>query len=289
MKIKDFIISIESDLKRTSSKLEEKKRIKELKEVARKYEGDDEVISCKELIERIKQRPDEEKFLTGLTQIDELLKGFRPEQLITISGLTGSGKTTFSMELTARLAKYNPLWLPFEESGEELIQKFLERGDEPPDFYVPENLIDNTIEWIEKKTIEAIAKYNSRMIFIDHIEFIVPFSARRHDLMVGDTMRKLKTVAKKWNVCVFLLVHLKKASMDRLPDINDLKNSSSIGQESDTVMIVWRKTERGQMTDDTLVSIQKNRKVGRLGNIKMIFRDNKFYEHDWNNEPRQTI
>jgi hypothetical protein len=45
-------------------------------------------------------------------------------------------------------------------------QKFLDRGEQPPLFYVPEIMTGNTLLWVEKKIIEAIAKFNSKVVFI---------------------------------------------------------------------------------------------------------------------------
>jgi hypothetical protein len=33
-------------------------------------------------------------------------------------------------------------------------------------FYVPEIMTGNTLLWVEKKIIEAIAKFNSKVVFI---------------------------------------------------------------------------------------------------------------------------
>jgi replicative DNA helicase len=207
---------------------------------------------------------------TGITTIDSILDGFRLDQLVTVSGSTGSGKTTFSMELTIRMKEYAPVWVPFEEGADELVRKFLERGETPPLFYTPKHITGKKTDWIEQRIIEGKVKFNSKIFFIDHLHFIVPFTGERHDLSVGKTMRELKELAKKWNVCIFIICHLKKVGVDKLPTLDSLRDSSFIGQESDTVIMIWRSPYKGQ-ENYTKVDIQKNRRTGKLGTAEMYF------------------
>ncbi len=230
MKLSQFIEQLEKDIIKTSKDVQKIEELERIKETARKYEGDDAVISSEELVERIKQRPEELKLKSGFSGIDKLLDGFRLQQLITLTAATGSGKTTMAMELTIRLKEYNPMWLPFEEGAEELIAKFLERGENPPLFFTPEHIIGKTLEWVEQKIVESIAKYNTKVIFIDHLHFIVPFTSERHDLAVGRTMRELKGLAKKWNVCIFIICHLKKTQVTEKPNIDDLRDCLPAGE-----------------------------------------------------------
>jgi replicative DNA helicase len=285
MNIREFIINLQKEIKKQEGVVEQEKRLEQLKEKARKYEGDDQVISSEEFIKKIKSRPEEEKLKTGFRDLDYILDGFRLNQLITLCGPTKTGKTTFAMELTIRMREHNPMWIPFEEGAEELIAKFLDRKEQPPQFYTPEHLTSKTINWIEQKIVESIAKYNTKVVFIDHLHFIVPFTVERHDLAVGRTMRELKGLAKRWNVCIFILAHLKKTKLTEQPTLEDIRDSSFVAQESDTVMMIWRRSKRvnGKMeiTNDSGLSIQANRRTGKTGNIEMVFKDGRFLEKAW--------
>jgi replicative DNA helicase len=285
MNIREFIINLQKEIKKQEGVVEQEKRLEQLKEKARKYEGDDQVISSEEFIKKIKSRPEEEKLKTGFRDLDYILDGFRLNQLVTLCGPTKTGKTTFAMELTIRMREHNPMWIPFEEGAEELITKFLDRKEQPPQFYTPEHLTSKTIDWIEQKIVESIAKYNTKVVFIDHLHFIVPFTVERHDLAVGRTMRELKGLAKRWNVCIFILAHLKKTKLTEQPTLEDIRDSSFVAQESDTVMMIWRRSKRvnGKMeiTNDSGLSIQANRRTGKTGNIEMVFKDGRFLEKAW--------
>jgi len=241
----------------------------------------------------MQDRPTPAFLKSGFNGLDDILGGFLPKQLIVVSAATKSGKTSFCVDLTIRLKEHNPMWLPFEESAEELIQKFLDRNEQPPLFYTPERMSGNTLLWVEKKVIEAKAKFDSKIIFIDHLHFIVPITTERQDLAIGQAMRELKRIARQWNVVIVLIAHLKKTKVETQPDLEDLRDSSFIAQEADTVLMLWRETKRQngkiEITNNVNVSVQANRRTGKTGNIQMVYINGHFRELAWDVEETDTI
>ncbi len=287
--IAKFIKSLKNEIEATKKDAEQEEKLVRLQEIAKNYAGDDKLITFADVAERIKTRPPEKQIFTGYKGLDEILKGFRPTQLVVISAATKSGKTTFCIEMTSRMAAENPTWLPFEEGAEELVQKFLDRDEQPPHAVTPQTMTGNTLEWVEKKIIEAKAKDNSGIIFIDHLHFIVPFQSERQDLAIGHAMRELKRMAKQWNMVVVLIAHLKKTRVDKSPTLEDLRDSSFIAQEADTVIMLYRESHRDDegdinTTNNVNVSVQANRRTGKTGNVKMVFREGRFLEQDWRRE-----
>jgi len=283
--VDDFIRDLEKEISQTKKEIEKEESLYRLQNLLKNYVGEDALISSLEVVEKIKNRPKEKQIMSGFSGLDDILKGFRPKQLVVISAPTKSGKTSFCIELTSQMKDENPTWLPFEEGAEELVQKFLDRDEMPPLFFTPNVMAGNTLLWVEKKIIEAKAKFNSNVVFIDHLHFIVPFSAERQDLAIGQTMRELKRMAKTWDVTIFLIAHLKKTKMETQPDLEDLRDSSFIAQEADTVIMLWRKMERKngevEITDNVNVSVQANRRIGKTGNVQFTFKDGKFTQEDW--------
>lgn len=282
----EFLNSIERDISSLDSEIERNEAKVRLEEAMRVYTGEDQLISSLDILERIKTEPKEQTLMTGIGGLDDILGGLRRQQLIVLSAPTKSGKTQFCIELTIRMAETKPVWFPFEESAEELIRKFNDRHEVPPLFYTPKVITGNTLEWIEKKVVEGKVKYGSELFFIDHLHFIVPFTSDRLDTRIGQTMRQLKTIAKKHNVTLVLIAHLKKTNMVVSPTLEDLRDSSFIAQEADTVIMMWRKSaknEDGEMviTNKTLLSIQANRRTGTTGSVRMIFENGRFKEEDW--------
>lgn len=283
--IEEFIKQLQNEAQKVEKTFANKESLVRLKEMAKVYEGEDKIITTEDIITRLKNEPEEEKFMSGFPSLDNILKGFRPQQLIVISAATKSGKTSLCVDFTTKLEALNPLWFPFEESADELVRKFLERGEKPPVFCTPAAIRGNTLLWLEKRIIESIAKYNTKIVFIDHLHFIVPFSEQRQDLRIGETMRELKTLAKKWNITIFLIAHMKKTKVDSAPTLEDLRDSSFIAQEADTVMLLWRETKRGrkevEITNNSILSVQANRRTGTTGNVRLVFHNGHFIEEAW--------
>lgn len=281
----DFLNELEGEVKKIDSEIERTEAMVRLEKTMATYAGEDKLVSSKEILEQIKTEPEEQKFMSGFGGLDAILDGFRENQLIVIAAPTKSGKTQMCVELTIRMDNTNPVWVPFEESAKELIRKFYDRGEEPPLFYTPQNIIGNTVDWIEKRVVEGKVKYGSKLFFIDHLHFIVPFSSDRLDTRIGQTMRDLKAVAKRNNVIIVLVAHLKKTRLDISPDLEDLRDSSFIAQEADTVIMLWRKTHRNddgevEVMNNTIVSVQANRRTGNTGNMELYFDKGRFLEVD---------
>lgn len=290
--VESLIHSLEQEIRLNEDSLEKTDSLVRLKEIAERYNGEDKVVSFGDIAKSILLNPNEETIMSGWQGLDDLLKGFRRQQLIVVSAATKSGKTSWLMDLTTRIKDSHPLWFPFEESAEELIRKFMERGEEPPLGYAPEMMKGSAIDWIESRIIESIAKYNTRVVIIDQLDFIVPMGGDNHHLNIAKTMRDLKGIAKKWNIVIFIICHLQKTKMDVQPTTEDLRGSSSIAQEADTVILLWReaKREMGQVviTDNVNISVQANRRFGKTGNVKMVYREGHFTEEDVSAVPLGT-
>lgn len=296
MKILDFIVKLEQEEKRTRAKLYDLETLALLKKKAQEYDGEDKLISFEEVAEKVRNEPEEEKILTGWKRFDDIVKGFRPKQLVVVSGITKHGKTSWLMDMSSNLAQYNPTWFLFEEGADELVRKFIEKGLSIPYGFTPNYMSGSTTEWIEQKVIESIAKYNSRIVFVDQLDFIVPMQGDDHSLRIGRTMRELKGIAKKWDITIVLICHLKKSQLEKQPNLDDLKGSSSIGQEADTVILIWRETKRGDdgetiISNNTVISVQANRRAGKTGNVKMVydFDSGKYIEQNWGAETLEDV
>ena len=280
--IQKIIASIEAEKQKAETQLHSAEGLKRLQEVAAQYQGEYKLIWSEELAEEIKNRPERPKFLTGIPEFDEILGGFRPQQLITISASTKHGKTTMGLFLTSQMASLNPVVIPLEQSNEEIIEQRLENGYSIPRFLSPAKLATQvTTEWIEKRIIEGIAKYDTKFVMIDHLGYIDNFGPdgkyKRENLAyrIGEVMRDLKNIAKRWNVTIVLLAHLSQKDEGKPPTMEDLKNSSDISQESDAVVMLWRKnTQKNKVRiyeDKTMLSVLANRRTGRNGNIGLRF------------------
>jgi len=253
--IEKLIASLGSEIRASTDEQYKEDALLRLQEIAAAYQGDDKVISSLELWEQVKNRPEEPKMHSGFKGLDKILDGFRPKQLVVLSGITKHGKTTFAVELSVRLKEQKPLWITLEEPAEDILQKFAERNEDIPLFYTPQRNENYKQAWIEQKLIESIAKFGSKIMFVDHLGFVVRREPHEsQEQATARTVRDFKTMAKKWNVVIVLLAHLVKVEIDTHPNLEDLKDSSAIAQEADTVMFLWRATKKKRKTKEVIIS-----------------------------------
>ena len=106
---------------------------------------------------------------------------------------------------------------------------------------------------------------------------------------VSEISRWIKSLARELNVPIIALSQLSRAvesRPDKRPILSDLRESGSIEQDADIVMMIYREdyydefTERKGITD---IFIRKNRN-GPIGNVQLMFQKNnqKFVEIETN-------
>lgn len=258
-----------------------------LQETMAAYDGEYQLVWSDELLEELKSRPKIPSYTTGVPILDDLTGGFRDKQVITIAAHSKHGKTAFGLFLLEKLTDLNPVMIPLEQSNEELIEQRYENGYSIPRFLSPKSLAARvSTAWIEERVVEGIAKYNSKLVLIDHLGYINDmegdYKRENHALRIEKMMQDIKNIAKKWNVVVVLLAHIVKADESKPPSLEDLKGSQSILGESDKVILLWRKNSlQGKVRvyeDKTLVSLLANRRNGKNGSIGLSFTGGQYVE-----------
>lgn len=282
MNIPDLIAKIQNERKSLNSELYSPDGLLRLQQVAAAYDGEYKLIWSDDLLNRIKSRPTVATYPSKLSKLDTITGGFREQQLISISAHTKHGKTAFGIFLMQQLENLQPVMIPLEQSAEELVEQRYENGQYLPRFLSPERLAAHvTVDWIEQRVVEGIAKHNTKFILVDHLGYIDDFGEQgrfqRENLAyrIGVVMQGLKNIAKRWNVIIAVLVHIAQTEENKPPTLKDLKGSSSIAQESDLVLMLWRKNHfNGRVKvyeNKTLVSVQANRRKGTNGNIGLDY------------------
>jgi len=219
MDINDINKTID-DLSKEDLKTDEKER---LQEMYKNYTGSDEIISVTEYQELIRKENILYRVGSGLKGLDKIIEGFRPGSLIIVSGPTKQGKTTFCQALTDNFIKqgFQCLWFFFDTPAIEVIDRF----KEVPIFYLPKrNEPEKKISWIESKIIEGLVKFNTRMVFIDHLGFLSKFAdkSQNYSTELTSIVRELKEIAIRWNVTIFLNHHQHNMLIVKHMDIQGL-------------------------------------------------------------------
>lgn len=279
MNIDDLIKKIEADKKNIKDSIVSDEGLERLKAVAREYSGEYQLVWSTDTQEEIKNRPKRESHKSGVESLDKITGGFRPQQMIGVGAQSGHGKTAFGLWLLKQYEALNPVLLPLEQSSEELIEQRMENGQFVPKYLSPKKHSAHVDpDWIEQRIVEAIAKYNSKMVMLDHMGYIEVGDEYRREgehLRIEKKLQAIKHLAIKWNVVIVILIQLQQMEEERAPQLRDLKGSSAIRQELDQAILLWRNnTVQGKARvydNKVLVSVQKNRFTGLNGNAGASF------------------
>lgn len=102
------------------------------------------------------------------------------------------------------------------------------------------------------------------LIIVDYLQLIAPvgrFSSRQE--AVADISRNMKLTAKTLQVPIIVLVQLNRGKSDeeenKLPSLEDIRESASIAMDSDIVILLHRDDNFDDTTPHTLVILDKNR------------------------------
>lgn len=252
-------------------------------EILREYDREDKAITSHEVwkqLEVLRSKP-VAKFMTKFPTLDAYLDGFREGDVVVVSGITKNGKTTLCQNITNSFAEsgINCMWFSYEVMPLEFLTKF---KPELPFFTMPKQLKNNALSWIDQRIAEHIAKFNTKVVFIDHLHFLLDMAqlgrGGNTSLVIGGIMRELKNIAIDREVCIVLVAHTTKIKFDEEPDLSSIRDSSFIGQEADTVLMIWRVNENGIPSNEARLAILANRRNGRTGKIKLIMNEGIFTE-----------
>jgi replicative DNA helicase len=253
----------------------------------------------------IKGGSSETRLSSGFTDLDELIAGFSASELTILAARPSVGKTAFALNLARHLIlaeRAMVFFVSLEMSKLELAERLLcsqarvdshrlRRGTLTADDM--EKLIDagNALRgaplFIDDSATQGMTRiaanarrlkrqHNLRLVVIDYLQLIEPDNRRdpRHE-QVGQISRRLKALAKELQVPVVALAQVNRASEDRQdhrPRLSDLRESGSIEQDADAVLMLHRpdRYEPGQHEGVIEVIVAKNRQ-GPVGEISLAF------------------
>lgn len=208
------------------------------------------------------------KFGGGVTTGYELLDGyfkFLPQQLYLLSAPTHHGKTMMSMNMCARIAKqgHKVLYASLEQGV--FVSQFVENivGSEYPESLW---ILDTSDMLSVEELLSGIKKLEDKpeLLVVDHIHFLKK-QGRGATEDIDEIILKLQNLAKELEMPVLAISHLRKLNADKAPEMDDLRDSSSLSQVPSVVMMIYRKKEDGLLTDFGTLILCKNRIQGKIG------------------------
>ncbi len=243
---------------------------------------------------------------TGFIDLDKMLGGLQPSDLLIIAGRPGQGKTGFLLSVARNaglIHKKHVAIFSLEMSNEQVAERLLSQETGIDSQTLRTGKLDT--EW--PKFTHAIEVLSDTHLFLDDTPAITPLQLRTKcrrlhlehhldlilvdylQLMGGDTRsenrvqevsyisRNLKVLARELNVPVLAAAQLSRAieqRSDKRPILSDLRESGSLEQDSDIVMFIYRPDQYEQDTvkqniAEIIVSKHRN---GPVGSVELIFR-----------------
>jgi replicative DNA helicase len=244
---------------------------------------------------------------TGFTDLDRLLSGMQPSDLLIVAGRPGTGKTAFMLSAAKNAAqkyKKHVAIFSLEMSSEQLVQRMIAQetgidsqrlrtgrleGDEWALFAHAVEVLSDTVIFLDDtpaltplqlrtKCRRLHAEYNLDLILVDYLQLMSSGTRSENRVQeVSYISRNLKVLARELNVPVLAAAQLSRAieqRADKEPQLSDLRESGSLEQDADIVMFI----NRPELYDkDTLlkniaqIKVAKHRN-GPIGTVELVFR-----------------
>lgn len=201
--------------------------------------------------------------------VNKLVGAIEAGDLITLSAVPKTGKTTLALNIATYNAKRGHPVLVYclEMRPERLAKKVIESEGRITKenftrelaLYTAEKLVDAPLYFgYNYKNIEAdivfqtmrtaTRRYGLKLIVFDNLHYLVR-SLAHTSAEVGIITRKFKLLAEELQLPIILIAQPRKVEDGTVMTMNDLKDSSSIGADSDQVIILLRKKTKPSLTD----------------------------------------
>ena len=230
---------------------------------------------------------------SGFRSIDNLLGGFRKGGLYIIGARPGSGKTTFALNIANNMTETYKriLFVSLEMTTDQIVQCRLQIVGRVHSYDLRNTRVQSTAEKINKAVnwmkqhpidfsrksyvtigyLEKIALHkNYDCIIIDYLQLIRATSGKTQYEKISGISNGLKQLALKLDVPVLCLSQLNRRSGETgEPETTDLRDSGSIEQDADAVLLLHLYDRSFDNSPSTLnVRVAKNR-YGAQGKVTL--------------------
>lgn len=217
-----------------------------------------------------------------------LYGGLGGGNLVILAARPSVGKTTIALQMAQKAAKDGKKAVVYslEMTAKELVQRLIvgtglvqtydivshnvdwNRYEEAVAMAVSPNLLINdrakSLDELCTKIMLDAQTGKCHIAFVDYLGLIRHFNRRMTQAqIIGDITARLKTVAKECNIPVVLLCQLNRESVreNRSPQLQDLRDSGSIEQDADVVLMLERPRDDEGVVEEGKIDIwvRKNR------------------------------
>lgn len=228
-----------------------------------------------------------EYYATGLRNIDSIITGIAPGELVVLAGRPGMGKSALALQAALNMAAggLSVLFFTLEMTRAALAKRALQSHQ--ADDLTPLKVILHEGGLTPEQQLAFVKTHKQTtgvdVMFIDYLQLMSGgHRTENRQQEITTISRKLKRMAVSENIPVVALSQLNRAVEQRehhRPRLSDLRESGSIEQDSDLVMLLSREDYYRRNADpqaatdgDTDLIIAKNRR-GPTGIARLVFVD----------------
>ena len=244
---------------------------------------------------------------TGFYEFDELTNGLHAGQMIVIAARPGMGKSTLALDFARSAAIHNSqttVIFSLEMGRQELTMRLLSADSGIPLQALRHGDLDQSRDWttlantmgrindaplymddspnmalteIRAKCRRLKQQHDLKMVVIDYLQLMTSgkrVESRQQE--VSEFSRSLKLLAKELEVPVIALSQLNRSSeqrTDKRPMVSDLRESGSIEQDADMVLLIHREDvydPESPSAGEAQIIVAKHRN-GPTGEITVAF------------------
>ncbi|MEM1966520.1 MAG: DnaB-like helicase C-terminal domain-containing protein [Nitrososphaerota archaeon] len=204
-----------------------------------------------------------------LPQLDKLLGGLTPGELVIVAGRPSVGKTAFLInwsyhwginsipnalvslemgivELSDRFfgLQHNTSLREAVADSEEYREKLKEACIAAQNSKVViVELFPDSLTSLHQVLTHVIRRFSVKAVFLDYIQLAAPIMAANREREVAALSQVLKGIARQYEIVVVAAAQLSRKAEDRhdkRPELADLRDSGALEQDADKVLLLYR-------------------------------------------------
>ena len=238
-------------------------------------------------------------------RLDTITGGLKEGELTVLAARTSIGKTSIALHMALQAAKLLKkqeyvCFFSLEMSANQLINRMISiEVNETINNIIKKQdtellhqginqivflniLVDNSgnmdLNILKKKISSICRKYKMKCIYVDYLQLLRGSKVTENrTLEVTEISRTLKNIAKDFNVPIVALSQISRKVEDRQnkrPQLADLRESGSIEQDADLVLLLYRENYyKADSNNDLEINVAKNRS-GSTGKVTVPYQVN---------------
>lgn len=246
-----------------------------------------------------------EGITTGIKELDTITGGFKEGELSILAARTSIGKTSIALHMALEAAKLlndheYVCFFSLEMSANQLINRIISiKVNETVNTIIKNKnmellyqglnelaflnlLVDSSgsmdLNVLRRKIASICKKHSIKCIYIDYLQLLRGSGkTENRTLEVTEISRTLKNIAKDFEVPVVALSQISRRVEERQnkrPQLADLRESGSIEQDADIVLLLYRDSYyKTDANNELEINVAKNRS-GSTGKVTVRYQVN---------------